>query len=64
MQLIAKEGGKKYLQELVASKMLRPAAHDDSKTTKLSKRRVGEAVDCWWEGGWWTVSPSTLNPEP
>lgn len=52
--LVAKEGSKANLKELVATKLVRPSAPDDSKTTKLSKRLVGEAVDYWYEGGWWT----------
>ena len=62
-QLLAKEGSNKYLQEGVAAKLVRPVSRDDSKS-KLSKRHVGEAVDCWHEGGWWTVRPwrPALNP--
>ena len=55
-QLLAKEGSKANLKELVATKLVRARPVDDSKTTKLAKRLVGEAVDYWFEGGWWTVS--------
>ena len=56
VQLLAKEGSQANLTELVAAKLVRPRAADDSRTTKLAKRLVGEAVDYWHEGGWWTVS--------
>ena len=46
------ESGRK-LRETVALEGIRPCPSDDSLSKPLSERVLGEAVDCWYEGGWW-----------
>ncbi|CAD7703534.1 unnamed protein product [Ostreobium quekettii] len=41
------------LRDDVPFTKVRPVADDDSMTKRATDRHLGDAVDCWYNGGWW-----------
>jgi len=49
------DDGETRLEEVLELSRLRPLCTDDSLTVPLSRRKVGQPIDCWHDDGWWEV---------